>query len=53
MPHDPAPPEKIPVSSDEDARTKEARRVIEEYADTLKEFFGSYEGCSIEAHDAR
>jgi hypothetical protein len=43
MTRDPAPPEKVPgtadsaPSNDDDARTKEARRVTEEYASALRE----------------
>jgi hypothetical protein len=44
MTRDPAPPEKVPGtaggdarSNDDNARTKEARRVTEEYASALQE----------------
>jgi hypothetical protein len=36
MSRDPLPLEKIPSAAD-DARTKEARRVVEEYANALRE----------------
>ena len=35
-----APSESIPRTSDDDARTKEARRVAEEYAGALREILG-------------
>jgi hypothetical protein len=37
MTRDPAPPEKVLPAADDDGRTKEARRVIEEYAGALRE----------------
>jgi hypothetical protein len=36
MPNDKVPPEET-ASSDDDVRTKEARRIIEEYATALRE----------------
>jgi hypothetical protein len=37
MTRDPVPPERAPGIPDDDARTKEAKRVVEEYADALRE----------------